>query len=65
MPPNILVVDDHESMRRRIRSLLGSAGIGICAEAATSPTSPYQSSSCTRTNCHMVCCHPALKILFP
>jgi CheY-like chemotaxis protein len=37
MPPNILVVDDHESMRRRIRSLLGSAGIGICAEAATSP----------------------------
>ena len=36
MPPNILVVD-HESMRRRIRSLLGSAGIGICAEAATSP----------------------------
>jgi CheY-like chemotaxis protein len=40
MPPNILVVDDHESMRRRIRSLLGSAGIGICAEAATSPTSP-------------------------
>jgi CheY-like chemotaxis protein len=37
MPPNILVVDDHESMRRRIRSLLKSAGIGICAEAATSP----------------------------
>jgi CheY-like chemotaxis protein len=37
MSPNILVVDDHESMRRRIQSLLESAGWGICAETATSP----------------------------
>jgi hypothetical protein len=59
MPPNILVVDDHESMSRRIRSVLESAGIGIKRGGR------YQSSSCTRTNCHMVCYHPALKILFP
>jgi len=37
MPHNILLADVHESMRRRIRSSLESAGIGICAEAATSP----------------------------
>ena len=42
MPPNILVVDDHESMRRRIRSLLESAEICICCGG-------YQPFSCTRT----------------
>jgi DNA-binding NarL/FixJ family response regulator len=34
MPHNILVVDDHEPMRRRIRSLLESAALTVCAEAA-------------------------------
>lgn len=34
MPHNILVVDDHEPMRRRIRSLLEAEGLGVCAEAA-------------------------------
>ena len=34
MPHNILVVDDHEPMRRRIRSLLESEGLDVCAEAA-------------------------------
>jgi DNA-binding NarL/FixJ family response regulator len=33
MPHNILVVDDHEPMRRRIRSLLEAAGLHVCAEA--------------------------------
>ncbi len=34
MPHTILVVDDHEPMRRRIRSLLESVGLDVCAEAA-------------------------------
>jgi len=34
MPHNILVVDDHEPIRRRIRSLLESAGMRVCGEAA-------------------------------
>ena len=34
MPHNILVVDDQEPIRRRIRSLLESAGMCVCAEAA-------------------------------
>src|SRR5580704_3147934 len=34
MPHKILVVDDHEPMRRRIRSLLESEGLVVCAEAA-------------------------------
>ena len=34
MPYSILVVDDHEPVRRRIRSLLEGEGLGVCAEAA-------------------------------
>jgi DNA-binding NarL/FixJ family response regulator len=34
MPHNILVVDDHKLMRQRIRSLLESEGLDVCAEAA-------------------------------
>ena len=33
MPHNILVVDDHEPIRRRIRSLLESEGLHVCGEA--------------------------------
>jgi two-component system invasion response regulator UvrY len=33
MPLNILVVDDHEPIRRRVRSLLESEGLRVCAEA--------------------------------
>ena len=33
MPHRILVVDDHEPMRRKIRSLLESEGLDVCAEA--------------------------------
>jgi DNA-binding NarL/FixJ family response regulator len=34
MPHKILVVDDHEPMRRRIRSFLEWEGLDVCAEAA-------------------------------
>lgn len=34
MPHNILLVDDHEPMRRRIRALLESEGLHVCGEAA-------------------------------
>jgi two-component system chemotaxis response regulator CheY len=34
MPHKILVVDDHKPMRRKIRSLLESEGLDVCAEAA-------------------------------
>jgi CheY-like chemotaxis protein len=34
MPHKILVVDDYKPMRRKIRSLLESEGLDVCAEAA-------------------------------
>ena len=34
MPSRILVVDDHEPVRRRIRALLEHEGLIVCAEAA-------------------------------
>lgn len=34
MPHRILLADDHEGVRRRVRSLLETAGFEICGEAA-------------------------------
>jgi len=34
MPHRILVADDHEGIRRRVRSLLEAAGFEVCGEAA-------------------------------
>ena len=34
MPHRILLADDHEGVRRRVRSLLEAAGFEICGEAA-------------------------------
>lgn len=46
MPHNILVVDDHEPMRRRIRSLLESEGLGVCAEAANGQEAIEKTREC-------------------
>jgi DNA-binding NarL/FixJ family response regulator len=34
MPNRILLADDHEAVRRRVRSLLETAGFEVCGEAA-------------------------------
>jgi DNA-binding NarL/FixJ family response regulator len=34
MPRRILLADDHEGIRRRVRSLLETAGFEVCGEAA-------------------------------
>lgn len=46
MPHNILVVDDHEPMRRRIRSLLESEGLDVCAEAANGREAIEKTKEC-------------------
>lgn len=33
MPHTVLIVDDHEPLRRRIRSALEKAGLDVCGEA--------------------------------
>ena len=34
MPHRILLADDHEGIRRRVRSALENAGFDVCGEAA-------------------------------
>ena len=34
MPRRILLADDHEGIRRRVRSVLETAGFEVCGEAA-------------------------------
>jgi DNA-binding NarL/FixJ family response regulator len=46
MPHNILLVDDHEPMRQRIRSLLESVGLSVCAEAATGREAIEKTKEC-------------------
>jgi DNA-binding NarL/FixJ family response regulator len=46
MPHNILVVDDYEPMRRRIRSLLESAGLDVCTEAANGREAIEKTKEC-------------------
>jgi DNA-binding NarL/FixJ family response regulator len=46
MPHNILVVDDHEPMRRRIRSLLEAEGLYVCAEAANGREAIEKTKEC-------------------
>jgi DNA-binding NarL/FixJ family response regulator len=46
MPHNILVVDDHEPMRRRIQSLLESEGLDVCAEAANGREAIEKTKEC-------------------
>jgi DNA-binding NarL/FixJ family response regulator len=46
MPHNILVVDDHEPMRRRIRSLLESEGLHVCAEATNGQEAIEKTKEC-------------------
>jgi two-component system invasion response regulator UvrY len=46
MPHKILVVDDHEPMRRRIRSLLEGEGLVVCAEAANGREAIEKAKEC-------------------
>ena len=46
MPHKILVVDDHEPMRRRIRSLLEGEGLVVCAEAANGREAIEKTKEC-------------------
>jgi two-component system chemotaxis response regulator CheY len=46
MPHNILLVDDHKPMRQRIRSLLESVGLSVCAEAATGREAIEKTKEC-------------------
>jgi DNA-binding NarL/FixJ family response regulator len=46
MPHKILVVDDHEPMRRRIRSLLEAEGLDVCAEAANGREAIEKTKEC-------------------
>jgi DNA-binding NarL/FixJ family response regulator len=46
MPHKILVVDDHEPIRQRIRSLLESEGLHVCAEAATGREAIEKTKEC-------------------
>jgi DNA-binding NarL/FixJ family response regulator len=46
MPRGILVVDDHEPIRRRIRSLLESEGLHVCGEATNGREAIEKTKEC-------------------
>jgi len=46
MPHSILVADDHEPMRRRIRALLESEGLRVCGEAANGREAIEKTKEC-------------------
>jgi chemotaxis response regulator CheB len=46
VPHNMLIVDDHEPIRRRIRSLVESEGLHVCGEATNGREAIEKTKEC-------------------